>query len=238
MQQCANCQYFVPKGYLSCPQCSMPLSAVATTPQTVYTGKAGRKADQNSTGIVVGIAVALIAVVAVTLIARRGGDDKELVGSDSLAAPVSDGWRNFTPPDGAFTVSFPGVPTRGQNAIGSLNEVAQGYSMKDDAFEFGVVVSPAPAYVAPHEAGERLEQWSRTNYEGQGAAIEAAAQVITPRGDQAFDIVFVLGPTRTWARFTTWGGGLIMVYASLPADKQPTPAQSQTYSRLRDSVHQ
>ena len=237
MQQCANCQYFVPAGYLSCPQCAMPLTTGGTTAHAVYTGKAGRSSRQNPKAIIMGIGVALVAIVAVSFVARGGGE-KELRGGDALAAPVNDGWRNFTPPDGAFTVAFPGVPERGQNPIGSLNEVAQGYSMKDGDFEFGVVASPAPAYVASHEAGRRLEQWSRTNYEGQGAAIEAAAQLITPRGDQAYDIVFVLGPTRTWARFTTWGGGLIMVYAMLPADKQPTAAQSGIYSRLRDSVRQ
>ncbi|MEO8692532.1 MAG: hypothetical protein ABI658_03395 [Acidimicrobiales bacterium] len=235
MQQCANCQYFVPKGYLSCPQCSMPLAAGAAAPQTVYTGKAG-KAKGNPTALVVGIAVALVAVVAVTLVARGGGE-KELVGADTLAAPVNDGWRNFTAPDGAFTVSFPGIPERGQNAIGSLNEVAQGYSMKDGAFEFGVVVSPAPAYTPPHQAGEQLAAWMRPIYEGQGGVVEAAAQLVTPRGDQAFDLVVVNGGVRNWLRFTTWNGSIIRVYASLPADKQPTPAQSQTYSRLRDSVH-
>jgi hypothetical protein len=215
----------------------MPLSAGVSTPHTVYTGKAGGNASKNPLTIVIGVAVALVAIVAVSLVVR-GGDDPKIDDTDSLVAPVNDGWRTFTPPDGAFTISFPGVPERGQNALGSLNEVAQGYSMKDADFEFGVVVSPAPAYIAPHEAGRRLEQWSRTNYEGQGATIEASVQLITPRGDQAFDLVFVLGPTRTWARFTTWSGSLIMVYALLPADKQPTVAQSQIYSRLRDSVRQ
>jgi hypothetical protein len=92
--------------------------------------------------------------------------------------------------------------------------------------------------MAPHEAGSKLAAEMRPIYEGQGAAIEAAGQVNTPRGDQAFDIVFVIGGTRTWARFTTWGGNLIMVFAALPADKQPTAAQSATYSRMRDSVRQ
>jgi hypothetical protein len=215
----------------------MPLSAGVSTPHTVYTGKAGGNSAKNPRAIVIGIAVALIAIVAASFV-LLGGDDPKIVDDDTLVAPVTDGWRNFSPPDRAFTIQFPGVPERGQTPIGSLNEVAQGYSMKDGDFEFGVVVSPAPAYVAPHEAGRLLEQWSRTNYEGQGGVIEAAVQLITPNGDQAFDIVFVLGPTRTWARFTTWGGGLIMVYALLPADKQPTADQSKIYSRLRDSVRQ
>ena len=237
MQQCANCQYFVPAGYLSCPQCAMPLSAGVSTPNTVYTGKAGGNASKNQTTIVIGIAIALVAIVAVSFVVR-GGDDPKIDDTDSLVAPVNDGWRNFTPPDGAFTVSFPGVPERGQNALGSLNEVAQGYSMKDGEFEFGVVVSNAPAYIAPHEAGSKLEQLMRPIYEGQGATIEASAQLITPRGNQAYDLVIVNGGARSWFRFTTWSGNLIRIYATLPADKQPTTAQSQTYSRLRDSVRQ
>ena len=78
----------------------------------------------------------------------------------------------------------------------------------------------------------------RPIYEGQGGVIEGAAQLITPRGDQAYDLVVVNGGTRNWLRFTTWNGSIIRVYATLPADKQPTAAQSQIYSRLRDSVHQ
>ena len=237
MQQCANCQYFVPAGYLSCPQCAMPLGAGVSTPNTVYTGKAGRNANKNSTMIMIGIVVALVALVAVSLVVR-GGDDRKIADTDSLVAPVNDGWRNFTPPDSAFTISFPGVPERSENAVGSLNELAHGYSMKDGDFVFGVVVSGARSYVAPHEAGKKLEEWMRPTWEGKGAVVEAASQVNTPRGDQAYDLVFVLGNERMWARFTTWGGNLIMVYATLPADKQPTAAQSQIYSRLRDSIRQ
>ena len=133
--------------------------------------------------------------------------------------PCNDGWRTFTPPDGTFTISFPGMPERGQNAIDSLNQVAQGYSMKQGDFEFGVVVSPAPAYTAPHEAGKRLAEWMRPIYEGQGGVIEGAAQLITPRGDQAFDLVVVNGGVRNWLRFTTWNGSIIRVYATLPADQ-------------------
>jgi len=236
MQQCANCQYFVPAGYLSCPQCSMPLTAGAATPHTVYSGKAGGNA-RNPKNIVIGVALALIAVVAVTLLAG-GGDDQQIVESDSLAAPVTDGWRNFTPPDGSFTVSFPGVPERSQNTVDSLNQVAYAYTIKQGDFEFGVAISPAPAYTPPHEAGKRLAEWMRPIYEGQGGVIEAAAQLITPRGDQAFDLVVVNSGVRNWLRFTTWNGSIIRVYATLPADKQPTAPQSQTYSRLRDSVRQ
>ena len=237
MQQCANCQYFVPAGYLSCPQCSMPLTTGVTTANTVYTGNAGRSARDNSKNIVIGLAIALVAVVAVTLVAR-GGDERKIEETDSLVAPVNDGWRTFTPPDGSFTISFPGVPERGQNTIDSLNQVAQGYSIKDGDFEFGVVVSPAPAYTAPFEAGKRLAEWMRPIYEGQGGVIEASAQLITPRGDQAYDLVVVNGGIRNWLRFTTWNGSIIRVYATLAADKWPTADQSKTYSRLRDSVHQ
>jgi hypothetical protein len=214
----------------------MPLSAGVSTANTVYAGNAGAKKVKD-TRLIVGIGIALVAVVAVTLVVRGGGE-KELTGGDTLVAPVSDGWRNFTAPDGAFTVAFPGTPEQSESAIGALTDTAQRYSMKDGDFVFGVVVSGARSYVAPHEAGKKLEEWMRPTYEGKGAVIEATAQVNTPRGDQAYDLVFVLGNERTWARFTTWGGNLIMVYASLAADKQPTAAQSQTYSRLRDSVHQ
>jgi hypothetical protein len=236
MQQCANCQYFVPAGYLSCPQCAMPLSAGVSTPNTVYTGKAGN-AGKNPTTIVIGIVVALVAIVAVSFVVR-GGDDPKIDESDSLVAPVNDGWSNFTPADRSFTIQFPGEPEHDQSAIGSLNEVGQRYSMKDGDFEFGVVVSNAPAYIAPHEAGSKLAQLMRPIYEGQGATIEAAAQLITPRGNQAYDLVVVNGGARSWFRFTTWSGNLIRIYATLPTDKQPTAAQSQTYSRLRDSIRQ
>ena len=236
MQQCANCQYFVPAGYLSCPQCAMPLSAGVSTPHTVYTGKACSNTSKNPKTIVIGVALVLVALVAVTLV-TRGGDDPKIDESE-LVAPVTDGWRNFTPPDGAFTIQFPGVPERGQNVVGSLNEIAQGYSMKDGEFEFGVIVSNAPAYIAPHEAGSKLAQLMRPIYEGQGATVEASGQVLTPRGNQAYDLVIVKAGTRSWFRFTTWSGNLICIYATLPADKQPTAAQSQTYSRLRDSIRQ
>jgi hypothetical protein len=213
----------------------MPLAAGTPAPaHSVYSDKS--TARKNPVGLVVGIGLALVAVVAVTLVAKGGGNETPV--DTTLVAPAADGWRTFTPPDRAFAVSFPGTPDRNENVIGSLNEKAQQYSMKQDDFEFGVVVSGAPAYFAPHEAGRKLEEIMRPIYEGQGAAIEAAAQVLTPRGDQAFDIVFVLGETRTWSRFTTWGGNLIRVYASLPAAKQPTATQSATYSRLRDSVRQ
>ena len=236
MQQCANCQYFVPAGYLSCPQCSMPLTAGVSAPNTVYTGKAGGRARKNPQAIVVGLGIALVAIVAVTLV-TRGGDEPKLVESDSLAAPVNDGWRNFTPSDSSFTVSFPGVPVHSENAS-ELNQVAQIYSMIQGDFEFGVVVSPAPAYTPPHEAGRRLAEWMRPIYEGQGGVIEAEAPLLTPRGDQAYDLVVVNGGTRNWLRFTTWKGSIIRIYATLPADKEPTPAQSLIYSRLRDSVRQ
>ena len=236
MQQCAHCKYFVPTGYLSCPQCSMPLTAAAA-PHSVYSGKSGAT-GKNPKVLVLGIGVALFAIIAVTLVARGGGGDNEAIVDDTLPTVASDGWRNYTPPDGAFTVAFPAPPTISDAAIASLNERGQKYAIKDGDFEFGVIVSNAPTYVAPHEAGKRLEGWMRQSYEGQGAAIEAAGQLLTPRGDQAFDFVFVLGPTRTWNRVTTWGGNLIRVFAELPADKQPTKAQSDAYSRMRDSVRQ
>ena len=203
----------------------------------VYAGKGGAS-RKNPKALVIGIGVALFAVIAVTLVARGGGGGNEPIVNDTLPTVASDGWRNFTPPDGSFTVAFPAAPTSEDSAIGSLNERGQNYSVKQGDFEFGVIVSNAPTYVAPHEAGRRLEQWMRTTYEGQGATIEAAAQLITPRGDQAFDFVFVIGPTRTWNRVTTWGGNLIRVYAELPVDKQPTAAQSTIHSRMRDSVRQ
>ena len=236
MQQCANCQYFVPAGYMSCPQCSMPLTAGISNPQTVYTGKAGGRGAKNSTAIVIGLGVALVAIVAVSLV-LRGGDEPKFVESDTLAAPVTDGWRSFTPADGSFTVSFPGVPVRSENVI-DLNQQAQIYSMKQDDFEFGVVVSPAPAYAPPHEAGRKLAEWMRPVYVGQGGVIEAESPLVTPRGDQAFDLVVVTGATRNWLRFTTWNGSIIRIYATLPTDKEPTADQSKIYSRLRDSVHQ
>jgi hypothetical protein len=236
MQQCAHCRYLVPTGYLSCPQCSMPLTAGAVTPNTVYTGKSASRKDPKV--LVIGIGVALLAVVAITLVAKGGGGGNEPIENNSLPTIASDGWRNFTPPDGAFTVAFPSTPTSDDAAIGSLNERGQKYFVKQGDFEFGVVVSNAPTYVAPHEAGRRIEQWMRDGYQGLGATIEAAGQVLTPRGDQAFDIVFVIGSTRTWNRVTTWGGNLVRVYAELPADKQPTAAQSAIHSRMRDSLRQ
>jgi hypothetical protein len=214
----------------------MPLAAGTPAPaHSVYGNKSN--ARKNPVGLVVGIGLALVAVVAVTLVAKGGGDDETPI-QTTLAPVAADGWRNFSPPDRAFVVSFPGTPNSEEGVVGSLNEKGQKYSMKDGDFEFGVIVTGAFTYIAPHEAGAKLDGKFRPTYEGQGAAIEAAGQLITPRGDQAFDIVFVLNGVRTWNRFTTWGGNVIRVYATLPAEKQPTAQQSTTYSRLRDSVHQ
>ena len=215
----------------------MPLGAGATTPHSVYTGKASGASRENPVTVVIGVGFALVAIVALSLIVR-GGKSQDIVENDSLAAPVADGWRTFTPPDGAFTISFPGVPERSDNPVDSPSQAAQGYSMKQGNFEFGVVVSPAPAYTPPHEAAKRLEEWILPIYEGQGGVIEGASRLVTPRGDQAFDLVVVNGGTRNWLRFTTWHGSIIRVYATLPAETPPTTAQSLIYSRLRDSVRQ
>ena len=237
MHQCTNCQYFVPKGYLNCPQCSMPITAGLASPQSVYTGKAGGPSRKNPTALVAGIGLALVAILAVTFIVR-GGSEKKFVDNTNLVAPTSDGWRNFTSPDGTFTASFPGVPDRTEKPLDSLNKIAVIYSMKQGDFEFGVAVSPAPAYTPPTEAAKRLEEWMRPFYESQGGVFEGAAQLLTPRGDQAFDAVVVTAGSRSWIRFTTWNGSIIRVYASLPVTEQPTGAQSDTYRRLRDSIHQ
>jgi hypothetical protein len=213
----------------------MPLGPGTAATHAVYTGKTG--ARKNPMGLVAGIGIALVAVVAVTLVSRRGGNDETPV-ETTLAAVAADGWRNFTAPDGSFTAAFPGMPQRAEDTVGSLNELGQKYSIKQGDFEFGVIVTGAPAYVAPHAAGPKLEQWNRANAEGVGATIEGAGQVLTPRGDQAYDIVFVVGGTRWWNRFTTWGGKLVRVYASLPADQHPTGAQSAIHSRMRDSIRQ
>jgi len=215
----------------------MPLTAQAAAPHSVYTGKAGGASRKNPLHVVIGIGIALVAIVAVSFV-MRGGDDKKFVDSNSLVAPTADGWRSFTSPDGTFTASFPGVPERSEKPLDSLNQIAVIYSMKQGDMEFGVAVSPAPAYTAPHEAAKRLEEWMRPFYESQGGVFEGAAQLLTPRGDQAFDAVVVIAGTRSWMRFTTWDGSIIRVYATLAADKQPTGAQSEAYSRLRDSLHQ
>jgi hypothetical protein len=215
----------------------MPLTAQAAAPHSVYTGKAGGASRKNPLHVVIGIGIALVAIVAVSFV-MRGGDDKKFVDSDALVAPTADGWRSFTSPDGTFTASFPGVPERSEKPLDSLNQIAVIYSMKQGDMEFGVAVSPAPAYTAPHEAAKRLEEWMRPFYESQGGVFEGAAQLLTPRGDQAFDAVVVIAGTRSWMRFTTWDGSIIRVYATLAADKQPTGAQSEAYSRLRDSLHQ
>jgi hypothetical protein len=237
MQQCSHCQYLVPKGYLSCPQCSMPLAAGAVTTHSVYTGKSGGSSRKNQTTIVIGVGLALVALVAMTFVVRGGGD-KKFVDSDSLVAPTPDGWRNFSPPDGTFTASFPGVPERTEKPYGSLNQTVVDYGIKQGDFSFGVAVYPAPAYIAPHEAAKRLDELLRPVYESNGGVLEGAAQVLTPRGDQAFDAVVVQGGIRRWTRATTWNGSVISVYAELSADKQPTGAQSESYRRMRDSLHQ
>ena len=215
----------------------MPLTAQVAAPHSAYTGKAGGASRKNPLHVVIGIAIALAAIVAVSFV-MRGGNDKKFVDSDALVAPTADGWRSFTSPDGTFTASFPGVPERSEKPLDSLNQIAVIYSMKQGDMEFGVAVSPAPAYTAPHEAAKRLEEWMRPFYESQGGVFEGAAQLLTPRGDQAFDAVVVSAGTRSWMRFTTWDGSIISAYATLAADKQPTGAQSEAYSRLRDSLHQ
>ena len=234
MQQCAHCQYFVPKGYLNCPQCSFPLTAGVVTTHSVYTGTSGGTARKNSTAIVIGVAVALVVIVAMTFVVR-GGDDKKFVDNESLVAPAADGWRNFSPPDGKFTASFPGVPERVEEPAGDLTQIIVQYGIEDGDFSFGIAVVPARDYIAPHEAGKRLDELLRPSDESEGV-LEGAAQVLTPRGDQAFDLVVVDDGLRSWTRATTWNGSIILAYAELPADKQPTGAQSETYRRLRDSL--
>jgi hypothetical protein len=215
----------------------MPLTSALAAPQSVYTGKAGGASRKNPMTLVVGIGIALVAIVAVSLIVRGGGE-KKFVDDQTLVAPTPDGWRTFSSPDGTFSASFPGIPERSEKPLDSLNQIAVIYSMKQGDFEFGVAKSPAPAYTPPTEAAKRLEEWMRPYYESQGGVFEGAAQLLTPRGDQAFDAVVVTAGTRSWIRFTTWNGSIIRVFATLPADKQPTSTQSATYSRLRDSIHQ
>ena len=239
MQQCAHCQYFVPKGYLNCPQCSFPLTAGVVTTHSVYSGTSGGgTARKNSTAIVIGVGIALVAVVVMTMVARSGGDEKKFVDNDSLVAPTADGWRNFSPPDGLFTASFPGVPERTEEPLNDLNQVIVDYNIKQGDFSFGVAVFPAPSYIAPHEAGKKLDELLRPLYQVEGTVLEGASQLLTPRGDQAFDVVAVDQETRAWIRATTWRGSIIMAYAELPTGKQPTGAQSETYRRLRDSLRQ
>jgi hypothetical protein len=237
MQQCSHCQYFVPKGYLNCPQCSMPLASGSVTVHSVYSGKSGGGSRKNPTAIVIGVGLALVAIVAMTFVVRGGGD-KKFVDNDTLAAPTPDGWRNFSAPDGAFTASFPGVPERSEKPLDSLSQISVRYAITQGDFEFGVTVVPAPAYIAPFEAGKRLEEMVRPTYEAQGATIEGATQLLTPRGDQALDMVVLVGDVRAWIRFTTWNGSIIRVYATLPAAEQPSGTQSETYRRLRDSIRQ
>ena len=237
MQQCSHCQYFVPKGYLNCPQCSMPLATGSVTVHSVYSGKSGGGSRKNPTAIVIGVGLALVAIVAMTFVVRGGGD-KKFVDSDTLVAPTNDGWHNFTAPDGSFTASFPGEPTRREKPLDSLSQISVTYAITQGDFEFGVTVVPAPAYIAPSEAGARLEAMVRPTFEAQGATVEGVSQLLTPRGDQALDTVIVAEGVRSWMRFTTWNGSVMVVYATLPATKQPTGTQSETYRRLRDSIRQ
>ena len=66
----------------------MPLSAGVSTPNTVYTGKAGGNASKNPMTIVIGVVVVLVAMVAVSLVVRGGGDPK----IDELFVQAMDIW--------------------------------------------------------------------------------------------------------------------------------------------------
>ena len=216
----------------------MPLAVGGVTSHSVYSGTSGASSRKNPTTIVLGVGLALVAIIAMTFVVRGGGDDKKFVDNDTLVAPTPDGWRNFTAPDAAFTASFPGVPDRSEKPLDSLSQISVRYAMAQGDFAFGVEVAPAPAYIAPFEAGKRLEELVRPTYEAQGATIEGVSQILTPRGDQALDMVVLAGDVRSWIRFTTWNGSVIRVFATLPAAKQPTGTQSETYRRLRDSIRQ
>ena len=91
MQQCAHCQYFVPTGYLSCPQCSMPLTAGAAAPHSVYSGKVGGAHARTPRRSSSASAWRSSRSIAITLVVRGGNGGSAPIETDSLPAVASTG---------------------------------------------------------------------------------------------------------------------------------------------------
>jgi hypothetical protein len=234
MQQCNHCHYFVPDEHLSCPLCSAPLGQ-APQPISIYEAPPPKGRAAVGKPLLIGIGgVLLLAIVAVLLV-RHGNDSKRFVDSQDLAPVAADGWRPFYAPEG-FTVAFPGTPQRQVDRLAGYTQEVVSYSVKDGDLTLAVLVLPAPAYAAAHEAAKRLEEWYRPVLTAQGATFEGASQLLTPEGDPAFDVVVVVNGTRKWMRYVTWNGSVMVATAELSAASSPTNEQSAAYKRMRDSL--
>ena len=238
MQQCHHCNYLVPQGYFTCPHCQLPVTAGVPTPASIYGNAMAKRSNPLQTLIVGSLVVlALLAGVVFAFVKKGGeGGGKNDITKD-LAEVKADGWRVISPTGAAFKAEFPGAPQHTTADLKDLTGQTESYLITDGDFKYGVVMVPSPMFVSATDAGQLLSDWLKGTRSPE-AVVEGESIMRSPWGHQVVDYVTVEAGTRSWVRLSAWNGTMYMAIASLPADKQPTAAQSAAYSRMRDSLRQ